>query len=56
MATLESLQTKIAKLQAQAAAIAKKDSSVVIAKIRDLMEMEWTPPPARADSRCRLGE
>jgi len=38
MATLESLQTKIAKLQAQAAAIAKKDSSAVIAKIRDLME------------------
>ena len=38
MATLESLQAKITKLQAQAAAIAKKDSSAVIAKIRDLME------------------
>ncbi|ACC76361.1 H-NS family nucleoid-associated regulatory protein [Paraburkholderia caribensis] len=38
MATLENLQAKIAKLQAQAAAIAKKDSSAVIAKIRDLMD------------------
>ena len=38
MATLEGLQAKIAKLQAQAAAIAKTDSSAVVAKIRDLME------------------
>ncbi|MBB5399092.1 H-NS family nucleoid-associated regulatory protein [Paraburkholderia youngii] len=38
MATLESLQAKIAKLQAQAEAIVKKDSSAVIAKIHDLME------------------
>ncbi|MHB9838029.1 H-NS family nucleoid-associated regulatory protein [Paraburkholderia terrae] len=38
MATLESLQAKIAKLQVQAEAIAKKDSSGVIAKIRDIME------------------
>ncbi|MPW23301.1 H-NS histone family protein [Paraburkholderia sp. CNPSo 3157] len=38
MATVESLQAKIAKLQAQAEAIAKKDSSAAIAKIRDLME------------------
>ncbi|MEM5368947.1 H-NS family nucleoid-associated regulatory protein [Paraburkholderia azotifigens] len=38
MATLESLQAKIAKLQSQAEAIAKKESTTVIAKIRDLME------------------
>jgi DNA-binding protein H-NS len=38
MATLENLQAKIAKLQAQAEAIAKKQSSTVIAKIRELME------------------
>jgi DNA-binding protein H-NS len=38
MTTLNSLQAKIAKLQAQAEAIVKKDSSAVIAKIRDLME------------------
>jgi DNA-binding protein H-NS len=38
MATLDNLQAKIAKLQAQAEAIVKKDSSAVIAKIRDLME------------------
>ncbi|CAG9233097.1 Histone family protein nucleoid-structuring protein H-NS [Paraburkholderia caribensis] len=38
MATLESLQAKIAKLQAQAEAIAKKESSAVIARIRDIME------------------
>lgn len=38
MATLESLQVKIAKLQAQAEAIAKKESTTVIAKIRDIME------------------
>ncbi|BCF95982.1 hypothetical protein PPGU19_005510 [Paraburkholderia sp. PGU19] len=38
MATLESLQAKIAKLQVQAEAIAKKDSSAVIAKIRAIME------------------
>ena len=38
MATLESLQAKIAKLQAQAEAIARKESSTVIAKVRDIME------------------
>ncbi|WP_227245312.1 H-NS histone family protein [Paraburkholderia caribensis] len=38
MATLENLQSKIAKLQMQVEAIVKKDSSVVVAKIRDLME------------------
>ncbi|EUC16584.1 H-NS histone family protein [Paraburkholderia hospita] len=38
MATLESLQAKIAKLQAQAEAIVKKDLSAVIAKIRAIME------------------
>ncbi|MPW24012.1 H-NS histone family protein [Paraburkholderia sp. CNPSo 3157] len=37
MATLEKLQAKIAKLQVQAEAIAKSQSSTVIAKIRDLM-------------------
>ncbi|CAE6807342.1 H-NS histone family protein [Paraburkholderia domus] len=38
MAALENLQAKIAKLQAQAEAIAKKQTSTVIAKIRELME------------------
>lgn len=38
MATLASLQAKIAELQAQAEAIVKRDSTAVIAKIRDLME------------------
>ncbi|MFM0718240.1 H-NS family nucleoid-associated regulatory protein [Paraburkholderia strydomiana] len=38
MVTLEKLQAKIAKLQAQAEAIAKKQSSTVIARIRELME------------------
>nr|WP_321574565.1 H-NS histone family protein [Paraburkholderia franconis] len=38
MATLENLQAKIAKLQAQAEAIAKKESSTVIAKICDIMQ------------------
>ena len=38
MATLENVQAKIARLQAQAAALAAKQSSGVIAKIRDLME------------------
>ncbi|MGF6976537.1 DNA-binding protein H-NS [Paraburkholderia sp. JPY465] len=38
MATLESLQAKIAKLQAQAESIVKKDSSAVIAKIRAIMD------------------
>ncbi|MBN3856981.1 H-NS histone family protein [Paraburkholderia sp. Ac-20340] len=37
MATLESIQTKIAKLQAQAQAIAASKSIVVLNKIRDLM-------------------
>ncbi|SKD04114.1 DNA-binding protein H-NS [Burkholderia sp. CF099] len=38
MATLEKLQAQIAKLQAQAEALAAKQSSGVIAKIRDIME------------------
>ncbi|WP_081889803.1 H-NS family nucleoid-associated regulatory protein [Caballeronia sordidicola] len=38
MVTLESLQAKIAKLQAQAEALVKKDSTAVIEKIRGLME------------------
>ncbi|SIT47771.1 Histone family protein nucleoid-structuring protein H-NS [Paraburkholderia piptadeniae] len=38
MATLEQVQARIAKLQAQAGALANKQSSTVIAKIRDLME------------------
>ncbi|MBB5501245.1 MULTISPECIES: H-NS family nucleoid-associated regulatory protein [Paraburkholderia] len=38
MATLESIQEEIAKLQAQAAAVATKDSAKVIAKIRGLMD------------------
>ncbi|MEI6002454.1 H-NS histone family protein [Paraburkholderia bengalensis] len=38
MATLDNLQAKIARLQAQAEALAAKQSSGVIAKIRDLME------------------
>jgi DNA-binding protein H-NS len=37
MATLESINLKIAKLQQQAAAIAEKQSSVGLVKIRDLM-------------------
>lgn len=38
MATLETLQARIAKLQAQAESIAKNQSSTVIARIRDLMD------------------
>lgn len=38
MATLETIQARIAKLQAQAASIAAKQSSGVLEKIRDLME------------------
>jgi DNA-binding protein H-NS len=38
VATLEKVQTQIAKLQAQADALIKKQSSAVIGKIRDLME------------------
>jgi DNA-binding protein H-NS len=38
MATLEKVQAQIAKLQAQADALLKKQSSAVIGKIRDLME------------------
>ncbi|MEM5366453.1 H-NS family nucleoid-associated regulatory protein [Paraburkholderia azotifigens] len=38
MAALESLKAKIAKLQAQAEEIAKKESSAVVAKIRDIMD------------------
>ncbi|OAJ52508.1 hypothetical protein A6V36_13965 [Paraburkholderia ginsengiterrae] len=38
MATLENIQAKIAKLQSQAEAIAKRQSSAVLEKIRALME------------------
>lgn len=38
MATLENIQAKIEKLQAQAEAIAKNQSSTIIAKIHDLMD------------------
>ncbi|WP_250475873.1 H-NS family nucleoid-associated regulatory protein [Caballeronia sp. GAFFF1] len=38
MATLKDIQTKIAKLQAQAEAIAKKQSAGVIARIHSLMD------------------
>jgi DNA-binding protein H-NS len=38
MVTLKALQDKIAKLQAQAEAVAKKESSAVFGKIRELME------------------
>jgi DNA-binding protein H-NS len=38
MATLEKVQAQIAKLQAQAEALAAKQSSGVISKIRDMME------------------
>lgn len=38
MTTLEKVQAQIAKLQAQAEALAAKQSSGVIAKIRDIME------------------
>ncbi|CAG9269817.1 H-NS histone family protein [Paraburkholderia caribensis] len=38
MATLEKVQAQIAKLQAQAEALAVKQSSGVLAKIRDIME------------------
>src|ERR1700759_3230118 len=44
MATLKGLQDKIAKLQAQAEAIAKKESSAVFGKIRDLMEKHGLTP------------
>jgi DNA-binding protein H-NS len=44
MATLKEVQDKIAKLQAQAEAIAKKESSAVFGKIRDLMEKHGLTP------------
>jgi DNA-binding protein H-NS len=44
MATLKALQDKIAKLQAQAEAIAKKESSAVFGKIRELMEKHGLTP------------
>ncbi|WP_061162567.1 H-NS family nucleoid-associated regulatory protein [Caballeronia temeraria] len=44
MPTLKALQDKIAKLQAQAEAIAKKESSAVFGKIRDLMEKHGLTP------------
>jgi DNA-binding protein H-NS len=44
MATLKGLQDKIAKLQAQAEAIAKKESLAVFGKIHDLMEKHGLTP------------
>jgi DNA-binding protein H-NS len=44
MATLKALQEKIAKLQVQAEAVAKKESSAVFGKIRDLMEKHGLTP------------
>ncbi|WP_322008014.1 H-NS histone family protein [Paraburkholderia tropica] len=38
MATLDTIRARIAKLEAQAASVAAKQSSGVLAKIRDLME------------------
>ncbi|CAG9225690.1 DNA-binding protein H-NS [Paraburkholderia sabiae] len=52
MATLESLQAKIAKLQAQAEAIAKNEASTVIARIRDIMEKHGL---TTADIEARIG-
>jgi DNA-binding protein H-NS len=44
MATLKALQDKIAKLQAQAEAIAKKESSAIYGKIRELMQKHGLTP------------
>jgi DNA-binding protein H-NS len=44
MVTLKALQEKIAKLQAQAEAVAKKESSAVFGKIRELMEKHGLTP------------
>jgi DNA-binding protein H-NS len=44
MATLKALQDKIVKLQAQAEAMAKKESSAVFGKIRELMEKHGLTP------------
>jgi DNA-binding protein H-NS len=44
MVTLKALQDKIAKLQAQAEAVAKKESSAVFGKIRELMEKHGLTP------------
>ncbi|WP_284503539.1 H-NS family nucleoid-associated regulatory protein [Caballeronia sp. GAWG1-1] len=44
MATLKALQDKIAKLQAQAEAIAKKESSAVFGKIHELMQKHGLTP------------
>ncbi|WP_368623425.1 H-NS family nucleoid-associated regulatory protein [Paraburkholderia sp. BR13444] len=52
MATLENLQAKISKLRTQAEAIAKKETSAVIAKIRDLMEKHGL---TTADIGSRIG-
>ncbi|SEJ75943.1 H-NS family nucleoid-associated regulatory protein [Paraburkholderia diazotrophica] len=52
MATLENLQAKIAKLQAQAELIARNESSTVIAKIRDIMERHGL---TTADIEAHLG-
>jgi DNA-binding protein H-NS len=52
MATLENLQAKIAKLQAQAEAIVKNDSTAVIAKIRDIMKKHGL---TTADIKAHVG-
>jgi DNA-binding protein H-NS len=44
MTTLKALQDKIAKLQAQAEVMAKKESSAVVGKIRELMKKHGLTP------------
>ena len=53
MATLEKVQAQIAKLQAQAEALAVKQSSGVIAKIRDIMEKHGL---TTADIEAHIGD
>ena len=56
MATLESLQAKIRKLQQQAEAIATKQASSVIEKIRELMaEHGLTTADIEAHARSKSG-
>lgn len=52
MATLENIQAKIARLQAEAEAIVKKQSLTAIAKISELMEMHGL---TLADLESHLG-
>ncbi|WP_225032194.1 H-NS family nucleoid-associated regulatory protein [Paraburkholderia sp. XV] len=52
MSTLEKVQAQIAKLQAQAEALAAKQSSSVIAKIRDIMEKHGL---TKADIEAHIG-